>query len=319
MDTILKNAVLSIQIGVEDHQSDDPRRILSAVRNISAGVLLLFKEKLRRMSPDGTDEVLIKQKISPHLSADGVVFVGSGKKTVDFPRIKERFKALDIEVDSGRVEKILQVRNDVEHYCTTESRGRLKELIADSFVVIGDFLVFELDAEPANLLGAETWGVFLEVADVYRAEIEECREQMSQVDWKTGALAAAIEKLRCPGCGSELVKPVDPDTNDPVWSSCYCSSCGSQFDFNENVIEGAVGEYFFADNYIAMTDGGDPATGPGPECGLDTFVIDEDQWLVCLCSRPYERCSICSSQLDLDEQDFGGLCGYHHHVMTKDD
>jgi hypothetical protein len=62
MKTILENAVSSIQIGIEDYQSNDPRRVLSVVRNLSAGVLLLFKEKLRQLSPDGSDEVLIKQR-----------------------------------------------------------------------------------------------------------------------------------------------------------------------------------------------------------------------------------------------------------------
>ncbi|WP_219018032.1 hypothetical protein [Shewanella algae] len=49
--SLLNNAVESIQIGVEDFESSDARRVLSAVRNISAGILLLYKEKLRRMSP----------------------------------------------------------------------------------------------------------------------------------------------------------------------------------------------------------------------------------------------------------------------------
>ena len=77
MDTLIDNAVQSIQIGVEDFTSDDPRRVLSAVRNVSAGVLLLFKEKLRELSEEGTDEVLLKQKIKP-VPVDGkIIFVGS--------------------------------------------------------------------------------------------------------------------------------------------------------------------------------------------------------------------------------------------------
>lgn len=53
MNTILDNAIQSIQIGVEDYLalSDDPRRALSAVRDLSADVLLLLKERLRELSP----------------------------------------------------------------------------------------------------------------------------------------------------------------------------------------------------------------------------------------------------------------------------
>ena len=44
MDSLLTNAVQSIQIGIEDFSSTDPRRILSTVRNLYAGILLLLKE-----------------------------------------------------------------------------------------------------------------------------------------------------------------------------------------------------------------------------------------------------------------------------------
>ena len=74
--------------------------MLSATRNITAGVLLLFKEKLRQLSPSDSDEVLIKQRIQPEFDANGsVIFKGDGKKTVDVQQIEERFKALNIEAN----------------------------------------------------------------------------------------------------------------------------------------------------------------------------------------------------------------------------
>ena len=41
MNPLLKNAVVSIQLGLEDFASDDERRIISAARNLYSGVLLL--------------------------------------------------------------------------------------------------------------------------------------------------------------------------------------------------------------------------------------------------------------------------------------
>ena len=319
MDTILNNAVQSIQIGIEDYQSSDPRRALSAVRNISAGVLLLFKEKLRELSPADSDEVLIKQRISPRQSHGEVTFVGSGKKTVDVQQIRERFEGLAINVEWKRVDKIIKARNDIEHYKTTETSGRLRELLAESFVVIRDFLSQHLGQEPHELLGASTWEVLLNVADVYDAERQSCREQMGEVNWRTGALASAISLLRCPSCGSELVKPTDTSTTDPVWSSCYCSACGTEFDLNDKLTEEVIDEFFAADAHIAIKDGGDPPTTICPECGSDTFIIDEDLCAVCYETRAYTECLICGAGLTPEEQDLGGLCGFHHHVITKDD
>jgi len=90
--TVFNNAIESIQIGVEDFGSSDTRRILSAVRNLQAGTLLLCKEKLVRLSPDC--ESLLKVKLLPVVGPDGsVILKGEGRKTVDVQGIKDRFQS----------------------------------------------------------------------------------------------------------------------------------------------------------------------------------------------------------------------------------
>jgi hypothetical protein len=79
MHTILDNAVESIQIGIEDYRSNDPRRLVSAVRNVHAGILLLCKEKLRRLSPPGSEEMLIKQDSRPISRNGEIITIGHGK------------------------------------------------------------------------------------------------------------------------------------------------------------------------------------------------------------------------------------------------
>ena len=97
---LLTNAVHSIEVGVEDFRSTDPRRLASAVRNVQAGILLLCKEKLRQLSPPTSDEVLIKQRIVSEIDAAGqLVFKGQGDKTVDEHQIIERFTQLGIHLD----------------------------------------------------------------------------------------------------------------------------------------------------------------------------------------------------------------------------
>ena len=87
-------------MGLEDYKNEDPRRAQSALRNIFAGILLLFKEKLCRMSPPNSDEVLIKKDIRPVLDTDeGILFKGIGDKTVDVAQIQQRFGALGVKVD----------------------------------------------------------------------------------------------------------------------------------------------------------------------------------------------------------------------------
>jgi len=97
---LLTNAIESIRTGAEDFEEGSHGRLLAAVRSIHAGVLLLYKEALRRVSPAGSNEVLVKAKGVPKRNAQGnVEFVGDGRKTVDVQQIRERFDALGIVTD----------------------------------------------------------------------------------------------------------------------------------------------------------------------------------------------------------------------------
>ena len=114
---LLDNAIQAIQLGVEDYCADTHARLLSAVRNIHSGILLLYKELLRRLSPADTNEVLVKAKIVPKREANGKIsFIGKGKKTADVQQIRERFAELGIATDWTRFDRISETRNDVEHY-----------------------------------------------------------------------------------------------------------------------------------------------------------------------------------------------------------
>ncbi|GAB7526777.1 hypothetical protein [Paraburkholderia sp. 2C] len=163
MDTILKNAIASIQIGAEDYLSGDERRGLSAVRNLTAGILLPFKEKLRQLSPPDSDEALIKKNIRPVRKQDNSIgFRGEAKKTVDVQDIKERFKSLNIVADFVRLDEVVRLRNDIEHYRTSATTESIREVLAKSFIVIRDFIATQLNEDPAELLGDKTWAALLD-------------------------------------------------------------------------------------------------------------------------------------------------------------
>jgi len=318
MNTIFANAVQSIQIGVEDFQSSDPRRVLSAIRNITAGILLLFKEKLRVLSPSDSDEVLIKQRVQPEFDANGnVVFKGNGKKTVDVLQIEERFSSLNIETDWKRFKKVVGIRNDIEHYCTTQSTDRLKELVADSFIIIRDFVSSQLGYEPLTILGEQTWNVLLEVAEVYQRELDECQEAIDAVDWDSDAMSDMSNHMRCPKCHSALVKPIDPDTGSSHSIEFLCSSCG-HVTVVEEMAEDALAECFARELYAAMKDGEPSPIGTCHECGRETFILQEEICAACGGSLEYYECAICGEILGPDDQDGDGLCSYHQYQAMKD-
>jgi hypothetical protein len=319
MDKILANAVASVQIGVEDYLSDDPRRAQSAVRNLSAGILLLFKEKLRSLSPPNSDEVLIKQQLHPKRDSSGaLVFLGTGKKTVDVHEIQERFASLGVTADWKHLENVLSIRNDIEHYCTTESTYRLKELLADSFVVMRNFITSELQREPVALFGEATWQTLLDVADVYAKELDACEQAKAQIMWRTAGIEQVAGYLRCAHCGSELLKPSNSEGQSSALIKFQCTACGRISNF-EDIAEAAAEECFGADMHVAMTEGGDPLLIDCIECGRTTFLLDDERCIVCGASTHHQMCAVCGSRLSIKEQQFQGLCAYHHWQAMKND
>jgi hypothetical protein len=322
MNTILDNAVQSIQIGIEDYQAseDDQRRVLSAVRNITAGILLLFKEKLRELSPRDSDEVLIFQKILPSLNKEmgEISFQGSGKKTVDVPQIIERFKSLGIIIEDKALKGILDIRNEIEHYCTPETPSRLRELLADSFIILRNFITTQLNENPIELLGEDTWEVLLDVAEVYNQELEDCKTEFDKIKWEEAELSTIAGFFRCSSCKSELLRPQNPEVEDRMKLYFFCRACSEMSEF-ENIIESACAEAYEWKDYVAMTDGGEPPVTTCYGCRLETYLREEDFCAACGTSRDYEECLVCSTDLTPEEQDFGGLCSYHQHQMTKND
>jgi hypothetical protein len=319
MDAILQNAVDSLQIGVEDFQSSDSRRVLSAVRNITAGVLLLFKEKLRDLSPAGSNDVLIKQKSKIVKAKDGSIqVIGVGKKTVDVTQIKERLTDLGIKVDWKRVDAIVEVRNEVEHHSTTVSSTRLKELIYDSFVVVSDMIATHLGVEPVQLLGAATWNVILQHAQVYKAHLDECTAELAKITWPDSVHEQIAGYLCCDQCSSELIKPNNPDEGDPPGLQFNCKACGHCAEFSE-LAEQAVDKCFAGEYHLAIKDGGDPPVDPCFECGRETYVHEIQQCVACGVTLPDSTCARCGSPLGIHEQELGGFCGYCDHIISKDD
>jgi hypothetical protein len=63
--TIFDNAITSIRLALEDLSSATEARLLSAVRSLHAGILLLYRSKLSALSLPGSEDALIKKRVVP--------------------------------------------------------------------------------------------------------------------------------------------------------------------------------------------------------------------------------------------------------------
>lgn len=251
--TMFDNAVTSIQLGVEDFTSGSERRLLSAVRNLIAGVLLLYKSRLSELSPSGSDDALVKKDIIPRrLPTGDVVFTGSGKRTVDSRDIEARFKSLGVHTDWDRFNKINGVRNDIEHYYTTRHPDAIRGLISDTFVIIRDFMHDELRVDPKDKLGDSAWTTLLSVSEVFEKERKYCQQLVEKIEWQSTTLKEAILQATCHKCGSALVAPLGSDRTLGI----ECRSCRSTEDF-ESIGKRALSDYLGWRNHFALKDGGE--------------------------------------------------------------
>jgi len=276
--SLLQNAIDSIQVGVEDYLMEDDRRYLSAVRNICAGILLLYKEKLKRLSPEHDKEVLIKQFIQPIFDKKGnISFVGSGNKTVDVQTIKKRFEALNIKYDKAdwkRFEELNEIRNDIEHYYTDKSSSAVREVIVKSFIIIQDFINQHLKEEPVKILGEECWNTLLETAEVYKAEEENCRQSWEKLGFKSSVLEHIVENIRCPVCHSNLIKAQDKSN---IFPSLSCSSCSNSFEVND-VVEDNCSSYDDAEDEDSFAHCSDCSS-------LSSVVKLGEKWICFSCHK----------------------------------
>jgi len=314
---LLTNAIESIQVGVEDYQVGSRPRLISAVRNVYAGILLLYKEALLRHSPEGSGEVLIKAKIATVMGSTGELkFVGHGKKTVDTQQIRERFKDLGIVTDWSALNAIASVRNDVEHYYADITKDSVRSAIASAFLIIRTFIVTELEEDPPKLVGSATWQLMLAENELYAEERRLCNEAFSVVEWTSETLRQGIPKLRCSKCGSDLMCPSD-DWADLADATLACRACGTEVEAHHFVPK-ALDQELEWERYLAASDGADEPVGECPNCGVESYVFAEGQCALCGESAQTD-CARCGQTIPASEFGSSPVCGYCDYLGSKDD
>lgn len=312
--SILQNAIDSIELGVEDYNTNQPKRLLSAVRNFYAGILLLFKHKLSSLSQND-DEALLKQEILPVEDNGQIVWKGKGKKTVDFIQIKKRFKSLDIKVDWKRLKIVQDYRNNIEHYYDKETKPEaIQQYISGCFIIICEFIRTQLDEDPKELFEPSIWDSLIQETEVYLADKRACCEAMQKLTWISDVNLNMFKEYICTVCGSDLFEPIDTFEEEASEAIFRCRICDDEWDYHQ-VLDLACKKIAERED---MWD--DPSFVNCPECYKENYYTVEETCLQCGAEGPY-YCSRCSLQIPYGELivDDGGLCGYCYHMSNKDD
>ena len=316
MNTLFKNAIELIQLGIEDFQSNDPKRPISAVRNFYAGTLLLAKEVLVRKVSNASPQEVLSARYTPMPDGSGGITYVGGDKTIDFTEIGRRFKDFSLPINNTALGDLNRIRTDIEHHYTTAGDQTVREALSKAFPVVVD--LFRLIEEDPRILLGNCWETLLDVRAVYERELAACQRSFEKIDWKSASLVQAT--LLCPECGSHLVKCRDTSKTHHEDANADCRACGAQIEA-EKLIETALEERFAIEGHVAVKDGGDPPLYTCPECALETYVIWDEENRCAWCDLVLEDCSICNQGLTPDNvsADSNTLCAHCFNVMSRDD
>jgi hypothetical protein len=316
MTELFKNAITSIQLGIEDYQSDDTRRPISAVRNFYAGVLLLGKQCLLAAAPDADPmEVLASRFVPVPDGEGGVIHEPKGYRTIDLAELRVRFKDFDLAWPEGDIETLQRLRNEFEHYHSAAPKEVIRQAIAACFPLIqGFFAILEFD--PAGALGG-AWTVMLDEEAFFKKQKTEADATLEKLPWPLSNTRA----LSCPSCSSSLVCQVDADNSEPEEVQGRCIACGETLTAEETV-NLIVQAEFSGDDYVAAKDGGDPVVNDCPQCWNPTYIVNGELNECFLCGYVVDgECAICSTELGVQNRSVNNssLCDHCDHVTSKAD
>lgn len=294
MHDLFGNAVNSIQVGILDYQSDDPRRLISAARNYYAGLLLLGKQCLLEAAPNAEPMEVIGERFKPVPDGGGgVCYEPSGTRTIDLEGLKNRFEDFDLPWPKISIKRLQQLRNNLEHFYVDEPLNAVKEAIAQSFPMVISFFK-TLNRDPAKELD-EAWPEMLRDRDFFEAQRSECDQSLRAIQWPFRI--TTFENMSCPNCGSPLIEQIDPTNEEVQDVEGRCRGCGIALSA-EKVTGLVLQAEFGLEAHVAAKEGDYDVIADCPACGEETYVTSA-RFCGCFwcCEEFVGECDCCHAPL----------------------
>ena len=331
-DGIFRNAIASIQLGVEDYmlavenRPSDNKRLISATRNLFSGVLLLFKSLLAEESAE-SNYSLLKAKLVPSKDGDKITWLGAGKKTVEYEKIKENLRSIDARVDFDSLSRLHGYRNDIEHYYDANNHqfAAVESFLADAFEVVSGFFVQQLGfprSEMEELITPDIFKVLVDSAAVINNAKKRQDAGFSIMIWHEGSREALAEAC-CPKCGTSVLLPEEAKKGkDADESQFKCRGCGEVF-FYEEIISAYADKRNEDETNVPPGDIIPPSIFfTCDNCRENTFSFPDKRCINCGHTDDL-RCKFCDNDISEWEYDFYLENKYHcphcAHMLDNND
>lgn len=299
---IFSNAIDAISLATEDYQmaSKSPRRILSCLRNIFAGLLLLMKAKLY---PDHKELIITKRNND-----------GSVRNTIQYKNLLNEYTAINPTIIRKTLDQVQRQRNDLEHFYINDSPPIIDESVCACFYVICNILSNDFKQSPQEALGSKNWNILMNIQSVYEESRKECQASLSSVSWPSESILDALGYMPCPSCRATLRK-IKTVAEKPIDRILECYSCKQQINLWDLI------HNFEQDVIISATWDGETATCPSyeemdlfalcPRCENKTFWKAELSCLSCGFIPEMVQCDLCKKETlrtDIETHDGGHFC-----------
>lgn len=211
MEQIMKNAVGTITVGIEDYLNGDVYRKYSAVRSVYAGILLLYKAYLSRITPVGGNQgdLIYLHKndidIASDLSASYKRII-TRNKTIGLDEIIKLLHKTGYEVQIYKLKKLSTLRCEIEHLYVSEEIKIVDEVFYFSTSLISDFYVKKLKQDPCDDFGEELWKNLVDKKNDFSEKLSESIRSFSKFQDAFPYSMPLIGHLRCPSCKSKILK-----------------------------------------------------------------------------------------------------------------
>lgn len=244
--TLLENGLDFIAVGLEGYFSDSEsgKAHKYALLHVFAGVLLLFKERLRR-----EHEAFIYEKVTD-VSADP----GAKRNTVNFTSAIDRLRTIAkvtfTDADENLLNRVQKIRNELEHSSASLQLKDTQKLVGRLMVFVCMFLRDHLNEKLEAHVSQATRRQVIEAEEIAKRIEEEAlatwRTKAARYENLTDADLEGIADenqsdprdnpgrgypICCPKCGDESAYSLEPDigicTNKDCKTVIRTTSCES--------------------------------------------------------------------------------------------
>lgn len=323
------NAKLSIELGVEDYLNgkNDPRRYVTAVRNLFCGLLLLYKSYLAHVSKDQGCFIVRGDLDWEVLNGKIVVRpLDPNKKTLDVKGVRDAFKKFGVVIDHAAVERVRRYRNQTEHLFDPKATdvSVVMPCVIDCLKLVRDFMTSVMRMHPETFFDGKVLKVLVDHEGVVVKEREERNGLLDGLNWPHAIARVLFARATCPHCHSEMLFPAaENEKNDATKAVFTCRCCSEQVTYEtlmqyvtDDIWEGSVSSSLSSVS-SDLSDGIDVSLWECPECSSMSFDTVHNVCLVCGHKGVCDRCASEIAEEDMPGYTEKHLCNYCAHMMES--